>query len=37
MKTPQTDEWLTKFSGEHLFHELKMFWWLNENIRLQKD
>jgi len=37
MKTPQTDEWLTRFSGEHLFHELKMFWWLNENIKLQKD
>lgn len=37
MKTPRSDDWLNKFSGEHLFHELKMFWWLNENIKLQQD
>lgn len=37
MKPLRSDDWLNSFSGEHLFHELKMFWWLNENIRLQKD
>ena|ERR1700674_1330936 len=37
MKTPKSDDWLIKFSGEHLFHELKMFWWLNKNVRSQTD
>src|SRR5260370_11544111 len=37
MKTQQTDKWLTDFSGEHLFHELKMFWWLAGNIKPDMD
>lgn len=32
MKPAPSDDWLTKYSGEHLFHELKMFWWLRGNI-----
>jgi hypothetical protein len=35
--TPFQDDWLTKFSGEHLFHELKMFWWLKETIPSHTD
>src|ERR1039458_1680695 len=27
-----TDEELTKYSGEHLLHEFKMFWWLTGAI-----
>ncbi len=33
VKTPQTDAWLLKYSGEHLLHEIKMFRWLAGNIK----
>ena len=26
------DDWLTNFSSKHLFHELKMLWWLHQSI-----
>jgi hypothetical protein len=37
MKTPRSDKWLTDYSGEHLLHELKMFWWLAGNIKPDMD
>jgi len=32
VKPMPSDDWLTKYSGEHLFHEFRMFWWLRQNI-----
>jgi hypothetical protein len=32
MKTAPPDDWLNKYSGEHLLHELKMFWWVHGHI-----
>jgi len=32
MNPAAADDWLTRYSGEHLLHEFKMFWWLRENI-----
>lgn len=32
MKPAHSDDWLTRYSGEHLLHEIKMFWWLHGNI-----
>jgi hypothetical protein len=29
------DDWFTNFSGQHLFHELKMFWWLHKKIHAE--
>jgi hypothetical protein len=37
MRPPQSDQWLTKYSSQHLLHELKMFWWLVRAIPSQKD
>src|SRR5207244_111446 len=37
MKPRASDAWLLQYSGEHLLHELKMFWYLVEAIPSQKD